>query len=485
FPSDNPITQQIDGKSGMGFALSVVAIPKGGLIYADDNSLHMENCDEVVLLVATSTGFLGYNQNPQTDPLIVLNKTMHRLNLVRNKDWEEIKNAHLKEYQTLYSKVSLDLMTTPNKNSIPNRLVDLSKGKDDRGLIEILFQLGRYLLISCSREGTQPANLQGLWNEEVRPPWSSNYTLNINTQMNYWAAENCGLSECHMPLFDMLKELSITGSETAKNEYGMGGWVCHHNTDIWRQTAPVGVREENPVTYAFWPMGSVWLSTHLWEHYQFNMDKKFLSDTAFPILRGATQFMLDYLICDESGQYITSPSTSPENTFILNTNVFSAYKMSTMDLFLLRELFAICISCCNILAIEPEFRKKCETVLAGLPSPNISSDGRLLEWYEDFEEVDPNHRHVSHLFGLFPGSQKIKSEFADSCKKSLERRGDDGTGWSLAWKANLWARLGEGEHAYRLIMRMLRLIESTGVNMHDGGGVYPNLFCAHPPFQID
>ncbi len=485
FPSDNPITAQIDGQRGMGFALSITALQKGGLMYANNNSLRLENCDEIVLLVATSTGFIGYDKKPQVDPLIALSKTLHTLNFAHNEGWEALKNAHQKDYQKLYSKVNLDLMATPNKNSIPNRLADISKGKEDRGLVELLFQFGRYLLISCSREGTQPANLQGIWNEEIRPPWSSNYTLNINTQMNYWPAESCGLSECHIPLFDMLKELSVTGAETAKNEYGMRGWVCHHNTDLWRQTAPVGVREENPVTYAFWPMGAVWTSIHLWEHYQFTLDNKFLRGTAFPILRGAAQFMLDYLICDESGQYLTSPSTSPENTFILNGEIFSVYKMSTMDLFLLRELFAICISCCNLLGLEPQFRIACETILAGLPSPNVNADGRLLEWYEDFEEVDPNHRHVSHLFGLFPGSQKIEPELAASCKKSLERRGDEGTGWSLAWKANLWARLGDGAHAYCLILRMLRLTESRGINMHGGGGVYPNLFCAHPPFQID
>lgn len=363
------------------------------------------------------------------------------------------------------------------------------EGCKDTALITLLFNYGRYLMISSSMPGTLAANLQGIWNSEVRPPWSSNYTLNINTQMNYWPAETTNLSECHIPLIDLIKKLSKTGQKAAKELYGLDGWVSHHNTDPWGMATPVGHYEQNcpPVCYAFWPMSSGWLCRHLWEHYIFNQDEVFLKEEAFPIIKGAVRFYLGYLV-PYNDYYVTIPSTSPENTFKdAKGHTYAATIASTMDIAILKELFETYEKICTLLNERDELLEEVKVAKEKLPPYLIGKHGQLQEWLMDFEESDQHHRHVSHLYGLYPGDQITPDhtpELAKACEVTLERRGDAGTGWSLAWKINLWARLKKGERALDCIKKQLTYIGMDGINM-GGGGTYANLLCAHPPFQID
>jgi alpha-L-fucosidase 2 len=349
-------------------------------------------------------------------------------------------------------------------------------------LAALYFQYGRYLLISSSRPGTQPANLQGLWNESMAPPWQSKYTVNINTEMNYWPAETTNLAECHEPLIRMVSELAESGSRTARVNYGAGGWVCHHNTDLWRATAPI----DGPL-WGFWPTGGAWLCTHLWTHYEFSGDIEFLS-RVYPVMKGAAQFLLETLVKEPRyGRLVTCPSLSPENIHPGGVAVCAA---PTMDMQILRDLFAQCAKAAEILGIDGEFRAKLAAARSRLAPMQIGKAGQLQEWLEDWDMEAPErqHRHVSHLYGLFPSNQITAHETPElfaAAKRSLELRGDVGTGWSLAWKINLWARLHDGDHAYALLKRALTPVASTETKYDGGGGVYPNLFDAHPPFQID
>ncbi|HOX29412.1 MAG TPA: glycoside hydrolase family 95 protein, partial [bacterium] len=374
-------------------------------------------------------------------------------------------------------------------------------GSSDSDAIELLFQYGRYLLISSSRPGGQPANLQGIWNELLRPPWSSNYTVNINTEMNYWPAEVANLAECHIPLLEFLPQLAANGAKTARINYGARGWVSHHNSDLWRQSGPVGGygKDGDPV-WALWPMSGAWLSEHLWEHYSFGGDKLYLRKV-YPTMKGAAEFLLDWLVEDADGKLITNPCTSPEHKFIppgkkkkkyiyISDDGSQAAVSSgcTMDLSLSWEVFTNVIEASRILGIDKDFRARVEEALARLKRPGVTKDGRLFEWGRDFEDPEPNHRHVSQVVGLYPGRQITRSGTPDlykAARRTLEVRGDAGTGWSLGWKINLWARLREGDHSLRLIGDVLNVVGLTSVSMGHGGGVYPNLFGAHPPFQID
>ena len=347
--------------------------------------------------------------------------------------------------------------------------------KQDLSLISLYFQYGRYLLISSSREGSQPANLQGIWNEDLRPAWSSNYTTNINVEMNYWPAEICNLSECHEPLFKMIKEVSETGKEIAKVRYGCRGWTANHNIDLWRQAAPAG----GSVEWAYWPMAGAWLCSHLWEHYEFNQDKKFLEEV-YPIMKGAAIFLLDWLVSDENGYLVTCPSISPENNFLTaKGEKCSPSIASTMDMALARELFTNCIKAIYILKNDMEFSKELKEAKEKLYPYKVGKHGQLQEWFEDFEEFEVGHRHLSHLFGLYPGSEiseEKTKELYEACKVSLERRlshGGGHTGWSCSWVINLFARLKDSESAYKYLMVLLKKL------------TFSNLFNVCPPFQID
>ncbi|HSV26978.1 MAG TPA: hypothetical protein VLH60_03710, partial [Sedimentisphaerales bacterium] len=363
------------------------------------------------------------------------------------------------------------------------------KDTDDPSLVAMLFQYGRYLMIAASRPGSEAMNLQGIWNDMVRPPWSSNYTTNINTQMNYWPAEVCSLSECHEPLLRMVKELAVTGAESAKVLYHTRGWCAHHNVDLWRHSGTVGGYGWGNPVWAAWAMAGPWLCQHLWDHYAFTGDGEWLRREAWPVMKGAAEFCLDWLIEDGKGNLVTCPSVSPELGFNYEGGRGRTSMATTMDMSIIWDHFTNCIDALNVMGIEAEFRKKLETARDRLYPPKIGKYGQLQEWFQDWDDPNEHHRHVSHAFGLHPGRQFSMQKTPELCtalKKTLELRGDEGTGWSLAWKVNFWARLLDGDHAYRILRTLLRPAGQQEYSyLGDGAGLYANMLDAHPPFQID
>jgi len=476
-----------DTGNGMWFLCGVRVLPEGGKIWLDHDGVHVRSADAATVLLTAATSFNGYSRVPTTqgkDPTPIVQRVLKHAASLR---WSELLSRHLGDYKELFDRVSLDVGRSSGVENLPTNERLVRFGAKDPDLVETLFQFGRYLLIASSRPGTQPANLQGIWNHWVRPPWSSNYTININTEMNYWPAEVCNLSECHEPLFDMVAALAKNGRETARVNYGCRGWVAHHNTDLWRQTAPVGDFGKGDPRWAMWPMGGVWLSRHLWEHYAFTGDTTFLRTRAYPILKGAAQFCLDWLVDDGHGHLVTAPSTSPEHAFILPDGSKSAVcYATTADMALIWDLFTNVADAAEVLGCDSAFRDSVLQARARLYPPPIGKDGRLLEWPQEWQDEDPHHRHQSHLIGLHPGRQITKwgtPKLFEAARKALQSRGDGGTGWSLAWKISLWARLLDGEHAYRMITKLLHLVDPGAHRW--GGGLYANLFDAHPPFQID
>lgn len=490
--SENPVIYEDDKHSqSMKFQIYLKSIIEGGQQLVDNEKLVIHGTDSVTLLLSGMTSFNGFNKNPRNE-----GKDFEKLNRVKieeasTKKYKDIKNDHIIDYNNLFNRVEIYLGENEMVNIPTDERLRIAKnGVDDPQLIALLFQFGRYLLISCSRPNTQPANLQGIWNDHIRAPWSSNWTTNINAQMNYWLAEVCNLSECHEPLFDLIQEVSENGSKTADVHYGCRGWTVHHNVDIWRQSTPVGHFDKAfcTVSYSFWPMAGAWFCRHLWEHFLFTQNMNFLKNRAYPLMKGAALFCLDWLIEDKDGHLVTNPSTSPENNFLYEGKKYSASVSSTMDMAILRDLFSNCIEACKVLDMDQEFSDSINIAIKKLLPYKIGRFGQLQEWYQDFDEYEKEHRHVSHLYALYPAHSinlKDTPELAQACKVSLKRRGDVGTGWSLAWKVNLWARLGEGDKALGFIKRMLNLVTSTEIDYVNQGGIYPNLFDAHPPFQID
>jgi len=417
-----------------------------------------------------------------------------------NKLYAVLLKRHVDDYRTLFDRVELNLgMNSPEKaafDTIPtNRRLNRFAETSDSGLVGLYYQFGRYLTIAGSRPGTQPTNLQGIWNRHIQPPWGCNYTVNINTEMNYWPAELTALQECHEPLFNFLQSLAANGAQTAKLNYGLDGWTAHHNTDVWAMSYPTGRFNTDPRSaprWSCWPMAGGWFAQHLWEHYAFGGNEQFLREKAYPLMKGAAQFMLGWLVKDASGYWVTNPSSSPENTFRYidsqgKPQTGELCKASTMDMAIIWDLFTNCIEASKILNTDADFRAHLEVVRAELYPPHIGSKGQLQEWFLDFEDIDPQHRHVSHLYGLHPGKAilpRVTPELAQAAKQTLLMRGDGGTGWAMAWKINFWARLEDGNHAYLILKNGLTHVDATDVNMR-GGGTYSNLFDAHPPFQID
>ena len=473
-----------DDKRGTQFKVQVELLPDGGPCEANDSALTVRNANEVVLLLSAVTDF-G-------------NKKMTLKKCKR--PYQELLQRHTDDHQQLFNRLQLSLGTENlQKEALPTneRLKSFEQDPTDNGLTELYYQYGRYLLIASSRPGGLPANLQGIWNRHVQPPWGSNYTTNINTEMNYWPAEITNLPECFLPLSDFIGRLAVNGAQTAKVNYGINrGWLAHHNSDVWAQTAPTGGYDSDPKgapRWSCWPMAGVWLCQHLWEHYAFGGDKKYLSKTAYPLMKGAAEFLLQWLQKDpETGYWITNPSTSPENRFRYidkegKKQNGEISRSSGMDLGLAWDLLTNCIEASTVLDTDKAFRQQCMDVRANLQPFRIGSKGQLLEWDKEFEETDPNHRHVSHLFALHPGRQIIpeqQPELAAACQRTLEIRGDGGTGWAMAWKINFWARLRDGNHAFGILKNGLRYVDATQVSVR-GGGTYANLFDAHPPFQID
>lgn len=487
---DNPIIQRDDKRgTGMRFCVRVRVRHVGGKVDVDDTRIRVVGAKQATLLLAIGTSFNGFDKLPDSegvDETLRADKELQEAVVIND---EELFERHRKDHRALFDRVRLDLEGHERREiNTSDRLKAAAEGAVDPDLAVLLFQYGRYLLIASSRPGSQPANLQGIWNDKLRPPWSSNYTVNINTEMNYWLAEPANLSELHEPLLKMIGELAVTGQKTAEVTYGMRGWCAHHNVDLWRLSCPVGNFGEGDPVWANWQMGGPWLCQHLWEHYQFTRDKEFLRDRAYPVMKGAAEFLLDYLVEDSDGHLVTIPSTSPENKFIWNGQQESVSRGSTSDMELTWDLFTNLIEASEILGIDSAFR---ETLIAKrnqLLPLKVSPRGTLQEWYRDFEETDPHHRHVSHLIALHPGKQispLTTPDLATAARKSLEARGDEGTGWSLAWKINFWARLHDGDHAHRLLARLLRPTGIKDTKYDGGGGVYLNLLDAHPPFQID
>lgn len=487
---ENPVIQR-DPKRGTGmrFQTRLRCQHQSGKLSIDDHKLAIEGARSVTILLACDTSFNGFDKLPDAEGIDETLQPVKDLDAAVTQSNETLFKRHREDYQQLFNRVTIDLGGSNRSNlMMPERLKAAAEGADDPQLAALLFQHGRYLLISSSRPGTQPANLQGMWNDKLRPPWSSNYTVNINTEMNYWLAETANLSELHEPLLTMIGELAQTGRRTAEVTYGMKGWAAAHNVDLWRLSCLVGNYGEGDPVWANWQMAGPWLTQHLWEHYQFTQDEKFLRDQAYPTMKGAAEFLLDYMVKDDKGRLVTIPSTSPENKFIWQGQQESVSMASTSDMVLIWDLFTNLIEASEILDMDGEFRETLIEKREKLYPLTVSPRGTLQEWYKDFEEADPHHRHVSHLIALHPGRQispLTTPELATAARKTLEARGDEGTGWSLAWKINFWARLHDGDHAHKLIKRLLRPTGIKDTIYEGGGGVYTNLLDAHPPFQID
>lgn len=463
-------------KGGLKFEARVVVLTTGGKSVLEKERITVTDAESALLLIVAATSYRSYKDVSGNPEAI----TTGQLQQAGRKSFVTLRSQHVREHQRLFHRVKLELgRTTAADLPTDQRPAQFRKGLDPH-LATLYFQYGRYLLISSSRRGSQPANLQGIWNHSMTPPWESKYTININTEMNYWPAETTNLAECHEPLLRMVSELVENGTRTARVHYDAKGWVCHHNTDLWRQTAPI----DGPL-WGFWPTGGAWLCTHLWDHYEFTGNKQFLA-RAYHAMKGAAEFFLDSLVLEPKHNWlITCPSISPENKHPAGVAVCAG---PTMDTQIIRDLFRQCARAAEILGIDKLFSDWLIAMQRRLPTMQIGKAGQLQEWLDDWDLAAPErqHRHVSHLYGLFPSNQITRRGTPDlfaAARKSLELRGDVGTGWSLAWKINLWARLGDGERAYLLLQKALSPVYAK--EFAGGGGVYRNLFDAHPPFQID
>lgn len=496
----NQIVYDETGKEGMNFEVKVAVATDGGDVVSEGSDLRVSGANSATLILAGATSYNGVDKLPGSegvDPAMAVNRD---LSAALGKTYEQLLANHTEDYRNLFDRVQLTLLNDSCKSDLsdmptPERLKNFAVNDSDLGLVELYYQYGRYLTIASSRKGGKPSNLQGIWNPHIQPPWGSNYTVNINTEMNYWPVEMTNLTECFAPLSDFVMDLAANGAETAKVNYGMEkGWCVHHNSDVWAQTAPTGgfeIDKKGAPRWSCWPMAGVWFCQHLWDHYAYTGDRKYLEEVAYPTMKGAVEFLLQWLQDDESGYMVTNPSTSPENRFhyidASGEKVEGELsKASTMDIALARDLFSNFLQTSRILG----YSEYCDAVASTLPKLypyHQGSKGQLLEWNEEFEEQDPEHRHASHLFGLHPGKQILPRrdrELADACLRTLEIRGDGGTGWSMAWKINFWARLEDGNHAYRMLKNGLKYVDVTEVSTKHGG-TYANLFDAHPPFQID
>ncbi|MEJ6980903.1 glycoside hydrolase family 95 protein [Pedobacter sp. P351] len=468
-------SSDVDNKKGkVLFETQVQPKLEGGKLEAVNNSLKITGANSVTLYISIGTNFRNYNDLSGSPS----EKAKSYLSSAFKRAYSSAKNEHIKSYQKYFNRVSIDLGKT-SQAEIPTdrRVREFVNGKDPQ-LVSLYFQFGRYLLISSSQPGTQPANLQGIWNDKINPPWDSKYTININTEMNYWPAEVTNLSELHEPLFSMVKDLSQTGKESASKMYKARGWNTHHNTDLWRISGPI-----DGAFYGLWPMGGAWLTQHVWQHYLYTGDKKFLKEM-YPVLKGAAMFYVDVLQEEPTNKWlVVSPSMSPENSHQSDVSIAAG---TTMDNQLVFDVFSNIINASKALGINDKFIDTVQSSLNRLPPMQIGQHNQLQEWLFDWDKPSDQHRHISHLYGLYPSNQispEKNPALFEAAKNSLIYRGDKSTGWSMGWKVNWWARLLDGNRAYKLIQDQLTPapIETQGQN----GGTYPNLLDAHPPFQID
>ena len=511
-----------EGK-GIQFQLSLRVQGADGVVAEDEKGLHVESGEEVILYLSGGTDFLAGEDGSTA---LAADDSWRRaiaetLEQTAGSSYDALKEEHVRLFGSYFDRTELWLggsgdegdaaqsegvsaaavqsevvstaavqsMSAAAYDELPTdqRLHLYQQNRQDLGLVTLMFQYGRYLMIAASAPGSQCTNLQGIWNEQVHAPWCANYTVNINTEMNYWMAESCNLSEFHQPLFDLMKRIARQGEKTAKELYGLEGWTSHHNADLWGHSDPVGGQASNPssCTFGMWNMSAGWCCRHLWEHYCYTLDRDFLEKEAFPLVEGAVRFYLGYL--QPWGEnMVTIPATSPENSFIgKDGKKHAVYMASTMDISILKELFSDYLEMCEVLGREG-LRENVQEALKKLPDFQIGAHGQLQEWLEDFEESEVTHRHVSHLYGLYPANiiSKEEEELRKACARVLDRRSDDGSGWCIAWKACLWARLGRGDRALDLLNNQMRPTQVEHISSM-GGGTYSNLFCAHPPFQID
>ena len=446
--------------------------------------IRVDGATEVTLYISAATNFVNYH-DVSGDPAA---KNARRLAAARRHSYDDLLARHIANYQGLYNRVKLDLGSHTGNYELATdaRLASFYNSLDsvpDLGMVSLLFNYGRYLLISSSwgKDG-QPANLQGIWNNKKNAPWDSKYTININAEMNYWPAEVCNLSETAEPLFSMIRDLSETGAKTAKVMYDCGGWVAHHNTDLWRIAGPV-----DGAPWGMYPSGGAWLTTHLWEHYQFTRDTLFLAEY-YPIMKGAADFFLDFLVQHpDSGYLVVVPSVSPEHGGVGRKSNLCAG--CTMDNQIVFDVMNNVLQAARILGRDEAYQETLQKTIAQLPPMKVGQYGQLQEWLEDIDDPNDQHRHISHLYGLYPSNQISATrtpELFAAARKTLEQRGDQATGWSLGWKTNFWARMQDGNHAFRIISNMLRILPNEGMEReYPDGRTFPNLFDAHPPFQID
>jgi len=483
---DNPITYSDDPGKGMYFAAVLTAKVTGGKVEAQpDGSLKIDGATEVILLIGAATGYKKYDELPDTPIAEVISAARRPVDAALNTPYAQLVKRHLEDHRKLFRRVHLDLGGHEAEAMPTDERVDGFEQKPDVALLALYFQYGRYLLLASSRPGTQPSNLQGIWNADLRPPWSSNWTSNINVQMNYWPVETCNLSECHQPLIEMVQDLSQNGRKTAEVNYGIEeGWCSHHNIDLWRQSAPVGegTQSADP-TWANFAMSGPWLCQHLWEHYRFTGDKEYLKSTAYPIMKGSAEFCLNWLTDDGHGGLTTCPSVSTENSFVAPDGKSAQVSAGcTMDVALLHEIFDNCTQARKILGIDEDFAVRMAHARRLLPDYQVGKHEQLQEWSVDFDENQPGQRHMSHLYPVYPGGEmtpRTMPALAISARKSLERRLANGgayTGWSRAWAIGLWARLGDGDQALESLKMLM--LHSTGINLFDQHPFGPSMTAA-------
>ena len=487
-----------DANRGIHFRTKVLV--KGKNVRAEGESIVVDGAKEVTLYIVDATSFNGYDKDPVKEGKPYKALADARLKHLASIPYPKLWHRHVKDYQSLYNRVKLSLGSGNDKRPTDVQLREyIDESCFNPELEALYFQYGRYLLISCSRTPNVPANLQGLWNESILPPWSCNYTSNINVEENYWAAETAALPEMHQSLFTYMKELQGSGELTAKAYYGVDrGWCLAHNTDIWAMTCPVGLHTGDPM-WANWNMGGAWLSTHIWEHYSFSLDKDFLREY-YPVLKGAAEFCLGWLVStkdmgvDGKEYLITAPSTSPENVFVTDKGYHGRTCYGGFaDLAMIRECLFDAVQAANVLGVDPLFVSEAREALNRLQPYKIGKKGNLQEWFYDWEDEDPHHRHQSHLFGVYPGHHlydgvNTKEAIHRAAAKTLELKGDKTTGWSTGWRVNLYARLHDAKNAYHIYRKLLSYVSPDGYRGPDarrGGGTYPNLLDAHSPFQID